>query len=198
MNKPLLIDNVTDSFGVSRMKTAIGKSELQTMKEWYAYNTFVRKRYLRFLKRLPRSVITKDKGASFPSVLDIFTHVLDVHQAWLVGRYEAGRRTKLLEHLSFKDIVREEEEIDAYLSKLMQRLTPSDLEKPFEFSYPQGKRRRKGKVILGNLLWHLVEEELQHRGEINALLYQENINPPITDWLYWKKQASKYKELSEN
>jgi len=172
------------------MKTAIGNSELQTMKEWYAYNIFVRKRYLRFLKRLSRSVITKDKGASYPSVLDIFTHVLDVYKAWLVGRYETGRRTELLEHLSFKEIIREEEEIDAYLSKLMQRLTRSDLEKSFEYSYPQGKRRRKGEVILGDLLWHLVEEELQHRGEINALLYQENINPPIADWFYWKKQAS--------
>lgn len=125
------------------MKTTVRNSELQTMKEWYAYDIFVRKRYLRFLKKLPRRVITKDKGASYPSVLDIFAHVLDVYKAWLVGRYETGRRTKLLEHLSFKDIMREEEEIDAYLSKLMRRLTPSDLEKPFEFSYPQGKRRRK-------------------------------------------------------
>ena len=172
------------------MKTAIGISELQAIREWYAYDTFVRKRYLRFLKRLPSSIRTKDTGASFPSVLDIFTHVLDVYKAWLVGRYETGRRTKPLEHLSFKDIMQEEEEIDAYLFELMQRLTPSDLEKPFEFSYAQGKRRRKGKVILGDLLWHLVEEELQHRGEINALLYQENVNPPITDWFDWKKQAS--------
>jgi uncharacterized damage-inducible protein DinB len=76
--------------------------------------------------------------------------------------------------------MREEEEIDAYLSKPVQRLTASDLEKSFEFSYGQGKRKRKGKVVLGNLLWHLVEEELQHRGEINVLLYQENIDPPTT------------------
>jgi uncharacterized damage-inducible protein DinB len=83
--------------------------------------------------------------------------------------------------------MREEEEIAAYLSSLIQRLTPSDLEKSFEFCYGQGKRKRKGKVILANVLWHLVEEELQHRGEINALLYQENIDPPITNWFYWKK-----------
>jgi len=117
-------------------------------------------------------------------------HVLDVYKSWLEGYYETGEDTKLLEHLSFKDLMREEEEIDAYLSKLMQRLTPSDLEKPFEFSFGQGKKRRKGKVILGNLLWHLVEEELQHRGEINALLYQENIDPPITNWFYWKKHKA--------
>jgi len=172
------------------MRVAVGDSELQALREWYAYNIFVRKRYLRFLNKLPRSVTTEDKGASFPSVLDIFTHVLDVYKAWLIGRYETGRRTKLLEHLSFEDIMREEKEIDAYLSGLMQRLAPSDLEKSFEFFFLQAKKERKDKGILVDLLWHLVEEELQHRGEINALLFQESIDPPITDWFDWKKHKA--------
>jgi len=170
------------------MGLTVGNSELQALREWYEYDIFVRKRYLRFLRKLPRRVTTEDKGASFPSILDIFTHVLDVYKAWLKGRYETGRRTEPLEHLLFKDVAREEEEIDAYLLGLMQRLTPSDLEKSFEFTYAHGKGRRKGRAKLGNLLWHLVEEELQHRGEINALLFQENISPPITDWFDWKKR----------
>jgi len=31
-----------------------------------------------------------------------------------------------------------------------------------------------------------VGEELQHRGELNALLWQINIGPPITEWVdFW-------------
>jgi uncharacterized damage-inducible protein DinB len=36
------------------------------------------------------------------------------------------------------------------------------------------------------MLWTLVGEELQHRGELNALLWQIDIDPPITEWVdFW-------------
>ena len=168
------------------MTLDVGNSELYAIREWYAYNTFVRKRYLRYFQKLPRDIISKDKGASYSSILDIFTHVLDVYKLWLEGFYETGENSKPLEHLTLKDLVREETELDAYLSKLLQRLTPADLVDPFELVVVEGKRKRKSKAILSNVLWHLVGEDLQHRGEINALLYQENIDPPITTWCYWK------------
>ncbi len=131
---------------------------MQAIREWYEYNTFVRKRYLRFLHKLPRNIISKDKGASYPSILDIFTHVLDVYKLWLGGFYETGENSKHLEHLSLKDIVREEGELDAYLSKLLQRLTPADLTNYVLVNYYKGKRKRKAKAIFSNVLWHLVGE----------------------------------------
>jgi uncharacterized damage-inducible protein DinB len=171
------------------MTLNVGNSELQAIREWYAYNTFVRKRYLRFLRKLPRNIVSKDKGASYASILDIFTHVLDAYKLWLEGFYEIRENTKPLEHLSLKELANEEEELDAYLSKLLQRITPADLERSFEFILTEGKGKRKAKAILANVLWHLVGEDLQHRGEINALLYQENINPPITTWCDWPQNS---------
>jgi uncharacterized damage-inducible protein DinB len=38
---------------------------------------------------------------------------------------------------------------------------------------------------LKGMLWHLAEEELQHRGEANALLWQEDVKPPVTSWWWW-------------
>jgi len=34
-------------------------------------------------------------------------------------------------------------------------------------------------------LWHLVEEELQHRGELNALLWQIDVEAPVSSWIDW-------------
>jgi hypothetical protein len=31
-------------------------------------------------------------------------------------------------------------------------------------------------------MWHMLEEELQHRGEPNALFWQMDIGPPIDAW----------------
>jgi len=56
--------------------------------------------------------------------------------------------------------------------------------------------RRYGTVMkldLRQMLVHMIEEELQHIGEMNALFWQMNIEPPITeymDWVYAKQQGN--------
>ena len=55
--------------------------------------------------------------------------------------------------------------------------------------------RRYGTVMiidLRQMLLHMIEEELQHIGEMNDLFWQMNINPPITeymDWVYAKQHG---------
>jgi len=45
------------------------------------------------------------------------------------------------------------------------------------------------------MLWHMVEEELQHRGELNALLWQIDVDAPVFDWLDWKLELGEIKQL---
>jgi uncharacterized damage-inducible protein DinB len=52
-------------------------------------------------------------------------------------------------------------------------------------------RSRDRTETVREMLLHMVEEELQHRGEINALLWQMDIEPPITDWIDWKREIQK-------
>jgi uncharacterized damage-inducible protein DinB len=66
------------------------RNEQQVAKDWFAYNTFVRQQYLKLISALPTDVITKDRGASFPSILEIFTHVLDVYKSWFYI-YDSGK-----------------------------------------------------------------------------------------------------------
>ena len=51
----------------------------------------------------------------------------------------------------------------------------------------EGHNKERGRGTLR----HMVEEELQHRGELNALLWQDDIEPPVTDWFEWKKESGK-------
>jgi uncharacterized damage-inducible protein DinB len=167
------------------------RSELQAVKDWFAYNTFVRQQYLKLISGLPTVVITKDRGASFPSILDVFTHVLDVYKSWFII-YDVGKDlTKSapvwpeeIKGLSLAEVKNLEREVDSYISKFIRTLKNKDLNTRFQYSSGKGKIVRRK---LMDLLWHLVEEELQHRGEMNALLWQDDINPPITSWTKWKK-----------
>ena len=161
-------------------------AELEMLRAWYGYNSYVRKKYLAALEKLPADELTKIRGASYPSVLDIFVHVLDSYRAWFKFRCRgkewdndlrlSGRITSIAEAR------REEQEVDAYVLDLVDRMRPEDLRRKIQFP-------DHGRILVDvqrDILWHMVEEELQHRGELNALLWQAGAEPPITDWLVWK------------
>lgn len=172
--------------------------ELRAIREVFAYNTFVRRRYLAFIGKLSKATLTKDRGASHPSILDIFVHILDDKKSWFYT-YQTGKQdlpeTKTR---SLTDVRKLETEVDKYIHNFMRKLEPESINKPFRFTVSSGPE--KGQLItwsLKGMLWHQVEEELQHRGEINALLWQENIDPPVTSWWRWEK-ASEEKTSREN
>lgn len=161
-------------------------SELAQLRAWYEYNSYVRKKYLETLEKLPTEELLRDRGASHPSLLDILLHTVDAYRAWFVYRWEgkgwdSDQRTAGRVR-SIPEARKEVSTTDSYVLALVRKLRPEDLDKTIQF--PDSGRVFRD--TLGDVLWHMVEEELQHRGELNALLWQANIEPPVTDWLAWK------------
>jgi uncharacterized damage-inducible protein DinB len=158
--------------------------ELAALREFFAYNTYVRKKYLSLITKLPKATLTKDRGASYPSILDIQTHILDVCRSWLHA-YETGVDLPAPTGLSVAQLKKLGNEVNEYLESFMKNLKPKDLNKSAQ--YHPGNGKSVATINAREMLWHMIEEELQHRGELNALLWQDDIEPPITDWLDWKK-----------
>jgi uncharacterized damage-inducible protein DinB len=179
--------------------------ELKSLRDFFAYNTFVRKKYFKLISKLPKNVIGKNRGASFPTIQDIFVHVLDVYRCWLLAyekgapcnrwmhSYETGELIPPeLEGLSMAKIREIENEVDTHIERAMKILKPQDLRGSFSYTLGTGREKSVRTRNVGEMLWHLIEEELQHRGELNALLWQDDIDPPVTSWYEWnRKQYNK-------
>lgn len=154
-------------------------SELQTIQEWYGYNSFVRKKYLSliFSDRVPEAERYKRRGASFPSMVDIFVHVLDAYRWWFLfvynDRTQSWKRLREAKRYTKKEVSEEERKIDSYVMSFVNSLGLKDLRLRMK------DQRRGRKLELREMLLHMVEEELQHRGEMNALLWQIDVEPPI-------------------
>lgn len=166
--------------------------ELHLLRWWYRYNADVRPRYLRAIARLPARIYRRNEGASYP-LLEIYLHVLDAYRWWLrfvwrdqVDRYPAASlrrhtRTVAAARRATAQVTRE-------VLRFVARLRPADLRRSVEFRAPaddRWSRWRKERVTVRAMLWHLVEEELQHRGEMNALLWRHGVEPPITEFHIW-------------
>ena len=145
------------------------------------YNHVVRRGYLKKLAELPWNEIVKDRGASFPSIRDIFLHTVNAEDL-LVNHVAQGKpmESHPKDYSEFTDIhqiearVSEvEEKADAYLKTLTQK----ELERKVSMPW-----RKSVLLEVNDVLITLAFEDIYHMGELNALMWQSDIEPP---WLSW-------------
>jgi len=166
--------------------------EMAALRLWYRYNAELRTKYLDAIARLPARIYLKNEGASYP-LLQIFVHVLDAYRWWFryvyhddVRHYLGGRlRTRIRS-------IRAARRATATVSREVQRFLAhrklADLDRAVTYRVPADDawtRWQRERVTLRAMLWHMVEEELQHRGEMNALLWRHGIEPPVVGFDDW-------------
>jgi uncharacterized damage-inducible protein DinB len=152
------------------------KTELELIRELYRYNSKGRQGYLRKIWRLPPKERYRDRGASFPSVVDIYMHILDAYRWWFIKVYSQTdfEEYPLGTRYTLAEARRETQKVDRLVGGFLRRLRPRDLSRMM--TVPSRSRRR---VSIRDMLVHMVEEELQHKGELNALLWQLDVDAPV-------------------
>ncbi len=160
--------------------------EIALMRAWCDWNSRSRKEYLDAILRLPSEERRKDRGASWGSIQDIFLHVIEDY-IWWFENVPQGRLTEFEplvgRGFSERELRRLTLRVDRSLSAVMDSLTPRDMRRPLVVSGKSGEGKPyKFTTCLADIIWHMLEEELQHRGELNALFWQMNVDPPVRSW----------------
>jgi uncharacterized damage-inducible protein DinB len=158
------------------------------MLNFYRYNSDVRKKYLDAMERLPWQEVVRDRGASFQSIRNIFMHVLNAYRYW----FQYAIKDNLKEYKGFtlddcksiQDMRRYEAQVDSIVMPLIESIREEDLDKVYVIHAED----RSYHVSLEAILMHMIEEELQHRGEINCLFWQQDVDPPILEYGQWLGQ----------
>jgi len=150
--------------------------ELGLIRELYRYNAKGRRGYLRKIWRLPPKERYRARGASFPTMVDIYMHILDAYRWWFLTVYQKKtfEQYPLGQRYSLAEARRETDKLDRMLTGILGRLRPSDLRR--KMTLPT---RRREVVTVREMLVHMIEEELQHKGELNALLWQLDVDAPV-------------------
>jgi len=170
--------------------------ELETLREWFSYLEDTRLGYIETLAKLPSAELSRDRGASFPSLLDIFAHSQGALYFWMksIAKFEFPPQEGDSDAPpSIETLRKDEKYVQTQIQRVMKELTDADLSRTIF--------REKGKgsshdchIPIRDALWHLVEEELQHRGELNALLWQINVDAPVTSWIKWEHSVGRIKD----
>jgi uncharacterized damage-inducible protein DinB len=145
------------------------------------YNARVRRTYFESFTKLSWDEFTKNREASFHSIRNIFIHTLNAVDYWLcfLKKEEFKPHPKFDEYRTFQDIEEYMEHVEKRMDNYLKSLSPTKLSETFTATEDDGKAVE---VTAEDVLIHVFEEEVHHRGELIALLWQMGIEPPMMSW----------------
>lgn len=149
--------------------------------ELLRYNERVRRKYFESFTGLSWEEFTKNREASFHSIRNIFIHTLNAVDYWLsfLQRENYAPHPKFDGYKTFEDVKKHMEHVETRMHTYLEMLSPAKLKETFTATDDDG---RAVEVTAEDVLIHVFEEEVHHRGEFIALLWQMGIEPPMMSW----------------
>lgn len=152
------------------------------IKELLGYNDKIRHRYFeKCLSKLPWKEFVKDRGASWGSIRNIFVHTLGAIDYWLDFLQQQNVRShkRFEEYKTFDEVKAYMDHIEKRMRNYLNSLPANGLQKKYTVKNDENEIEI---VTAEDVLIHVFEEEVHHRGELIALLWQMDIEPPLMGW----------------
>ena len=157
------------------------------IKNLFKYNWFCRRKFLNSMTDISWETVTEDCGASFDSIRNIFIHSLQAEQFWvrLLSRKSVKGiwETPFSKFSSIKDIQEYADKVETETNEYLNNLSEQDLNSIFEF---EGWDKKTHRHKVEDILMHMIEEEIHHRGELLCIFWQHDIEPPYTSYTGYK------------
>lgn len=154
---------------------------LVEVRQLLEYNEKVRHRYFEALAKLPWDEFVKNREASFHSLRNIFIHTLGAIDYWLdfLQKENLHSDRKFDEYRTFQDVRAYMEQVETRMRNYLNSSPIGGLEKKYTVT---NDANETVEITAEDVLIHVFEEEVHHRGELIALLWQMGIEPPLMGW----------------
>ena len=159
--------------------------------ELYQYSSDVRKKFLEKLETLPWDEVTENREASYYSMRNILIHMID-NEDWIVnwviynraGEYKRERRSE--EYLDMKMIRNHLEDIERKTTVYLGGADEGEMRRRVNFTLSSGATFD---LSVEESLFQSFTEQIYHLGELIALLWQKDIEPPRMQWFWNNPRA---------
>ena len=165
--------------------------EPSDIKELFAYNHIVRQSYLDgFQKEIPWQEMIRNHDTAWLSLKDTLLHIIWVEDTWINYSIrdleDPNRPFNYSKYQTWNSIIEYNLRIVTKVDEYLSNIKLSDLDKKVWRINNDGIRRMSK---IKDVLIHVVIEEIHHRGEMIAILWQMNMQPPDMGWLSTMKKT---------
>jgi uncharacterized damage-inducible protein DinB len=150
----------------------------------FEYSQVLRNRYLEQIARLPWEDVVRSRGASFDSLRNIFLHTVDAEDRLInyviPGRTEDWVSRSPDEFRNIDAVRMHALEVESKAKACVADMKPEELERKVEITRPGTPSTL---VRVEDVLVHAALENIHHFGELIALLWQMDLEPPHMGWI---------------
>ncbi len=114
-------------------------------------------------------------------VLELLSHILNAHQIWLNRVAPGGSAPGVWSEYKVTELATINDDL---FSQSLKLLESADLNQEIVYSNTAGKIYTNS---LQEILMHLINHGTHHRGQVAALLRAADIQPPVTDYIFYKR-----------
>ena len=162
-----------------------------TVEELHEYSTRVRRSYATKLSELSWSEVEQNREATFYSMKGILVHMID-NEDWMINGVVQNKsreypRRKSNEFTSMKMILDHLEGVEERSRHYFAKLNDDELARRVKLVTSAGQTFN---LAVEECLFQSFTEQLYHIGELIALLWQDNIEPPKMQW-FWNNPRMK-------
>jgi uncharacterized damage-inducible protein DinB len=167
---------------------------VDTLRELFEYNYWARDRQLEACAALAQEQFLRPMGSSFSSVRDTLAHLVAVEWVWLerwLGRSPttiAGGEYSAETFPTLGTVRQRWQGVESNMRSYLSGLQDLALERPLNYTNLKGERWT---YPLGQTLFHLVNHQTYHRGQITTLLRQLGAAAPAIDYLVLQDAGAK-------
>jgi uncharacterized damage-inducible protein DinB len=161
----------------------------QDLQALYEYVIESRTRFLEQSRALGWTEFTRDRGASWGSMLLVYLHMLDDEEGWLMLAEQGGSSTetpdrKAESYRNFDEVAADSARVDGLTRARLARLTDEQLAQEVTLRFPEPFQRTRERIIV-----HALLDEVAHLGEFVCLFWQQKVPAPFIDWLDFRVGA---------
>ena len=165
--------------------------EPSDIKELFTYNHTVRQSYLdEFQKEIPWQEMIRNHDTAWLSLKDTLLHMIWVEDTWINYSIrdleDPNRPFNYSKYQTWNSIIEYNSRIVSKVDEYLSNIKMSDLDKKVCRTNNDGIRRMSK---IKDVLIHVMIEEIHHRGEMIAILWQMNMQPPDMGWLSTMKKT---------
>ena len=162
---------------------------VETIRELYGYNYWARDRQLEACRALTQEQFLRPMGSSFSSVRDTLAHLVGAEWLWL-ERWQ-GRSPRVMPGAEeFPTLAAVEERwraVEHAVREFLSELSEDALARPITYTNFKGETWT---YMLWRALYHLVNHQSYHRGQVTTLLRQLGARAVMVDFLVFQDVLS--------
>ena len=122
-------------------------------------------------------------GKSIPEAERLFSHILNAQSIWLcrIKGMETNLDTFQLQNPASFAFMQNES-----TSALLALLGEGDLTQPLQYTTSKGQAFTN---TVSDIIFHTINHSTYHRGQIAMLFRQHEVQPPVTDYILYKREG---------